>query len=502
MVSAFDTLALDFLYACLISLLVSIPVWLLVASAARRSTAVTSSRAVWLLAQCVIFAALAVALAPQRSLLSVLPPIEVSRSAPAANGPPVLADALAGDEAIPPLPELSWRDLVARAWLLLYAGGVLVAAGRVLAGRRALGALLADARLLSTDELAAHGAFAAPATRPLPVWETPAAVSPMLVGLCQPCLLLPRHLRDFPLSQQQLIVAHELTHWQRRDPLWLHVSIVLQLALWFNPLLRRLARGLSVAQELGCDRQVLRGRPQSERRHYAAALVAQLKLQSVPGALAFGDDHHSSLAGRIRLIRMARPGRFQQTLKVAMALSLSAVLAASAMLQPAFAWRSDALPSPGVTVGAAPAWQAPLAQARVSSFFGVPRKNLPAGHGGIDFAASTGTPVLASADGVVVQSTDLYEGGAKYGKVIVIAHADQTRSVYAHLDQRAVLAGAAVSAGQKIGQSGATGKVTGPHLHLEVFQDGRRIDPARMIAGLDQRAFPKALAERAAAGLR
>ncbi len=496
-----DAMAIDFLYASVTSLLAGIPVWLLLSWSARRRSAIAASRSLWLLAQGVILAALVVALLPGRAQFSVLPSIEVDRgAAPAAERAPQLAEALAAEDDTDHSAEAGWLTMLARAWLILYAGGVAVTAYRTLAGRRRLAGLLRDARLLDERALARHGAFAGAVDRALPVWETDAPVSPMLVGLVQPCLVLPRHLRNFPLAQQQLIVAHELTHLQRRDPLWLHMSMAVQTLLWFNPLLRQLGQRLRLAQELGCDRQVLAGRPQPERQQYAAALVAQLKMQLTPGVLAFGEGAAASLAGRIGLIRAPATGRFDHALKVAVILLLAAVMAASAMLQPAFAWRSE--PAPAPVRAAAPPWQAPLADARVSSFFGVPRKGLPAGHGGIDFAARTGTPVLATADGVVVTSTDHYEGGTIYGKVVVIEHPGQVRSVYAHLDQRTLAAGASVKAGQQIGTAGETGKATGPHLHLEAWQHGQRIDPARLLAGLDERAFPKALAKRAAAGLR
>eukprot|EP01034_Spumella_vulgaris_P027802 gene27802-34578_t len=93
--------------------------------------------------------------------------------------------------------------------------------------------------------------------------EVDAPISPMLFGLLKPRLLLPRHLRSFDATQQQLIVEHELTHWRRRDLQWMSVGIVLQTLLWFNPFMRLLRSGLSWAQELGCDRDVLRGRPPS-----------------------------------------------------------------------------------------------------------------------------------------------------------------------------------------------------------------------------------------------
>ncbi|MGC0419410.1 transglycosylase family protein [Embleya sp. AB8] len=85
-------------------------------------------------------------------------------------------------------------------------------------------------------------------------------------------------------------------------------------------------------------------------------------------------------------------------------------------------------------------------------------------HTGQDFVVGTGTPVKAITSGTVVSAGN---GGA-YGNEIVIKHADGKYSQYAHLSSIGVRAGATVSTGQQIGLSGATGNVTGPHLHFEI----------------------------------
>ncbi|GAA3044572.1 M23 family metallopeptidase [Kitasatospora albolonga] len=97
-------------------------------------------------------------------------------------------------------------------------------------------------------------------------------------------------------------------------------------------------------------------------------------------------------------------------------------------------------------------------------------------HTGVDFRASTGTSVKAITSGTVVKAGN---GGA-YGNEVVIRHADGKYSEYAHLSSIGVSAGQTVSAGQQIGLSGATGNVTGPHLHFEVRTGasyGSDVDP-------------------------
>lgn len=86
-------------------------------------------------------------------------------------------------------------------------------------------------------------------------------------------------------------------------------------------------------------------------------------------------------------------------------------------------------------------------------------------HTGVDFAAPSGTAVVAAADGVVV-----FAGGAgPYGNQVKIKHSDGTTTTYAHLSSIGVSVGAHVSAGQRIGGVGSTGNSTGPHLHFEVL---------------------------------
>ncbi|MCE3265213.1 MAG: peptidase, partial [Pseudoduganella sp.] len=137
-------------------------------------------------------------------------------------------------------------------------------------------------------------------------------------------------------------------------------------------------------------------------------------------------------------------------------------------------------------------WRMPLDAGRVSSFFGAARGRRA--HGGIDFSVPHNTPVMATGDGTVIASSMGYKGDRKYGNVVVIEHDGGLRSLYAHLNKRHVSVGDTVSAGETIGLSGATGRSTGPHLHLEAYQDGARIDPNRfLLANLEEDALPSAM---------
>ncbi len=116
----------------------------------------------------------------------------------------------------------------------------------------------------------------------------------------------------------------------------------------------------------------------------------------------------------------------------------------------------------------------------VSSPFGI-RWNgwTPAIHRGIDIAVPTGTPVRAMRGGRVRFAGEM----RGYGKVIWLEHRGGSLSAYAHLSELRVRTGEQVSGGQVIALSGATGRVTGPHLHFEVWVSGRPVDPALYLGG-------------------
>ena len=95
-------------------------------------------------------------------------------------------------------------------------------------------------------------------------------------------------------------------------------------------------------------------------------------------------------------------------------------------------------------------------------------------HRGIDFKAPTGTSVLATSNGEVMQ-VKIHKKG--YGKHIVIKHDDHYTTMYAHLDEIKVSKGQRVNIGDVIGTVGSTGSSTVPHLHYEVIKNGKAIDP-------------------------
>lgn len=101
-------------------------------------------------------------------------------------------------------------------------------------------------------------------------------------------------------------------------------------------------------------------------------------------------------------------------------------------------------------------------------------------HTGMDIASNQGTAVYACDSGTVALAG--WNGG--YGNCIIIDHGNGYRTLYGHLSVISVSEGQTVSQGNTIGQVGSTGNSTGPHLHLEVFKNGNRIDPEQFYSGL------------------
>jgi murein DD-endopeptidase MepM/ murein hydrolase activator NlpD len=98
-------------------------------------------------------------------------------------------------------------------------------------------------------------------------------------------------------------------------------------------------------------------------------------------------------------------------------------------------------------------------------------------HSGADFSATAGTPVLATADGRVVLAEEHFFAG----KAVFVDHGDGLISMSFHLSEIAVSEGDDVRQGQRLGAVGATGRVTGPHLHFAIRWRGARVDPSLML---------------------
>jgi murein DD-endopeptidase MepM/ murein hydrolase activator NlpD len=139
----------------------------------------------------------------------------------------------------------------------------------------------------------------------------------------------------------------------------------------------------------------------------------------------------------------------------------------------------DGLPvTPVGDVGLEPGEEGLRLDGAVTSSFGLradPFHGRTRMHSGVDIRAAYGRSVPSAADGEVTFAGE--RGG--YGQLVVVRHADGVETRYAHLSSIDVKVGQRVQSGEMVGRIGQTGRATGPHLHFEVLEGGRHLDPLR-----------------------
>jgi murein DD-endopeptidase MepM/ murein hydrolase activator NlpD len=198
---------------------------------------------------------------------------------------------------------------------------------------------------------------------------------------------------------------------------------------------------------------------QAAPRNFAAELITK-STQQVPSGIAFESLIFKPVFQRLNSIGMqASVSAFDLQSMIASLSQQKTLLSSVPSLNPVDGW---------VTSGFG---------ARMSPFTGE-----SAYHKGIDVAAPVGTPVMAPADGVVVFS-GRKEG---FGNFVMVAHGFGVVTGYGHNAQNLVTNGQVIKRGEQLATVGQTGRTTGPHLHYEIWVNGRVVDPKKFILNSDE----------------
>ncbi len=112
----------------------------------------------------------------------------------------------------------------------------------------------------------------------------------------------------------------------------------------------------------------------------------------------------------------------------------------------------------------------------VTSSYGIKRKG-KRDHTGVDVAAPLGTPILAPDDAVVLETADQFRGNWRWGKAVVLQFSDSVVGWFTHVDGFMVKPGDRIKKGTPFATMGNTGLSTGPHVHIETYKAGVRVDP-------------------------
>lgn len=320
-------------------------------------------------------------------------------------------------------------------------------------------------------------------------WVTSHHVSPYVIRLFglqrRFKIVLPQSLlEELDDTQIHHILTHELAHVKRRDD---ELGLILRVLLtftWFTPVTHLLFSRWSQSIEVVCDQVAIEGTAVESRRDYANTLLKTLKLNAnlAPNypVTSFSTNRLRDEKMRIKSILQGGLSTFKSlpyrllVIGSASGLTLCGAMLLSSNTASAAA---DCRTKKQATVKNG---QYLLAGRLTADYGRAPdpfKKGQHRDHKGVDIAAPAGTPIYAPENGTIIAATDVYDEKPKYGKVVIIETNGNTKTFLSHLENYQVEVGQQVTAGTAIATVGSTGANTGPHVHIETFKAGERVDP-------------------------
>ena len=268
---------------------------------------------------------------------------------------------------------------------------------------------------------------------------------------------------DYGLIGSNELLLHEIIHARQKhsfDIILLELLLVLQ---WFNPFIYRYRLALKEVHEYLADRGVLL--KNSDKIAYQKLILDQIeKSFSIHLASQF---NYSLTKNRIKMMTRINSSKIA-TLKIVLIVPLLVFLLSAFTINTA----RESVEYKNILDL--------QSLSNISSGFGMrmhPIKKEKMMHKAVDIKAPKGTPVYATADGLIRNVTLDYEEGKGYGMYIIIDHENGYSTLYSQLSEYNIKEGSEVKQGDVIGYVGSSGISTGPHLHYEVMKDGENVNP-------------------------
>jgi beta-lactamase regulating signal transducer with metallopeptidase domain len=284
-----------------------------------------------------------------------------------------------------------------------------------------------------------------------------------------------------------LVVAHESLHVKHFHWVDLVVVEVVKCVVWFNPVVYWYKKAMQLQHEYMADHTTLQSSDRPE--DYMHAVMIQLRANTV--SMPVNRFHSLSIKKRILMMTQKQTSR-SRVIWYALSLPIIATLLFS------FAFTSKkkgviTRPQPVIPAAISPL----LPQDNVPSLFPVdisgvktviaygermhPLLKEMKMHTGLDFVVAEGSKIVATADGFVMEAG--FNGA--HGYYMIIKHGVTYSTRYSHMKGFAAKEGQNVKAGETVGYVGSTGLSTGPHLHYEIFEKNKQVDPAKFMPELE-----------------
>jgi murein DD-endopeptidase MepM/ murein hydrolase activator NlpD len=276
-------------------------------------------------------------------------------------------------------------------------------------------------------------------------------------------------------EQYSPVIRHELAHARQLHSLDIIITELVSIVFWFNPFVILLKRSLKTVHEYLADETAMGKTP--DKVSYLELLVEGINLRPQTGLSS--NFYWLTIKKRINMITKNKTTKVYRLAYLVLIPILAFVLQSYSFIgiDTSLIAKVNTLKVSGIPS------ICPIERDNIkkTSGFGMrihPINKVEMMHKGLDLVAESGTPVLATADGIVVK-VEFKEPGKGYGRMIVIEHGTEYTTIYAQLSEFKVAEGDKVKMGQVIGLVGSSGMSTGPHLHYEVRKNGEPVDPEK-----------------------